>query len=279
MVEQYLIENLYKEMLLMGLILHLIMFHNTLVLCKRKWNDQISIMLMVTILMSGFELFWAQFDGMPELYVLTYIGAIGYAVAFLAFGASFSHFFLQQYGLSIKNVKLRWAIYTVPIAVFFLFCITTPWTGLVYWIDENGFTQEGILFQTYFYILLLINILSAIVPSFYYASSKKYADQTIGKIAKDLVFFSIIAPVVYVIQMVFLGVDSEYLALSLACTIALVYLCNNVNTRLLLESQAKMDAVQNDLRVAAKIQADALPPVAPEFARAKYRAQSSPCSI
>ena len=265
MPDKLLIDTLYKEMLLLGLILLVIMYHNTLILCKRKWNDLISAMLLSTICMSSFELLWTQFEGNRDMYVLTYIGACGYAISFLVWGAFFSHFFLKQYGLTVKNAKLRWLLYGAPVGIFVFFCITTPLTGLVFSMDENGYTNEGILFQTYFYFFLFVDVLAALIPSFHYATSKKYKGQTVSKIAKDLIIFSVIAPFIYLMQVFLLGVNSDYLALSLACSISLVYLINNVNTRLMLESQAKMDLVTNDLKVAAKIQSDALPPVAPEF--------------
>ncbi len=47
---------------------------------------------------------------------------------------------------------------------------------------------------------------------------------------------------------------------------AAVYLVTHINTHLLIDTQTKIEAVETDLRIAAKIQADALPAMAPEFA-------------
>ncbi len=60
--------------------------------------------------------------------------------------------------------------------------------------------------------------------------------------------------------------ESDYYALSLPVAVALVYLTTTVSTYSLMEAQAQVEAVETDLRIAAKIQTDALPPVAPEFA-------------
>ena len=266
MFDQTIINSLYRELLFLGMILLVILFYNTLVLYKRKLSDYMSIMIMMAIVMCSFELLWDFFDGNKELKALTYIGACGYAVAFVAWATVFSRFFLEQLNLKIKKKAFRILFFVVPNVVFFLFCITTPWTKLVFGVDENGFTQEMILFQSLYYILLLVYLFAALIPSFRFAFSKRYKDQVVGRVAKSMVVFAVVVPLLYVFQMTILGSDSDYLALSVCCAIALVYLCTNVNTHLLLDSQAKMEAVENDLRFASKIQSDALPPVAPEFA-------------
>ena len=61
------------------------------------------------------------------------------------------------------------------------------------------------------------------------------------------------------------GVDSKYLALSLAVSIAMVYLTTNVSTHTLLETRAKMEATEADLRVGTQIQTSMLPSLFPAF--------------
>ena len=154
----------------------------------------------------------------------------------------------------------------MPNIVFSLLCVTTPWTKLVFWVNENGAVQEMILFETLFNGLLLTYLFSALVPAIYYAVKDRNRKTVKGEIAKSMIIFGIITPLFYMMEIPVIGdPDSDYLPLSLACAVAMVYLSTNVSTHLLLKTQAKVAATEADLRFASSIQTDALPPVAPEF--------------
>ena len=74
------------------------------------------------------------------------------------------------------------------------------------------------------------------------------------------------APLLYWFQLLIIGDGNDvYETVSLPVALALVYLVTNVSTHTVMETRAQVEAVETDLRIAAKIQADALPPVAPEF--------------
>ena len=69
-------------------------------------------------------------------------------------------------------------------------------------------------------------------------------------------------------EIILLDIDSKYLALNLAVSIAMVYLTTNVSTHTLLETRAKVEATEADLRVGTEIQTGSLPtdfPDRPEF--------------
>ena len=72
------------------------------------------------------------------------------------------------------------------------------------------------------------------------------------------------APTLYFLEVAFIG--EENVIMSVPVTLALVYLITNESTRNALKAQAHIEAVETDLRIASKIQTDALPSVAPDFA-------------
>lgn len=259
------VDSLSGLLLLTAMILLVIMLHNNIVLYHRKLSDNFSLMLVACMIMCAFELMWTYCDGHMELKALSYIGACGYTVAFLAFAMILNRFFLEQFEITIQKKWLHVLLFVVPYIAFFALCATTPWTRLIFWVDEKGILQEMPLFHTLFYALVLAYLFSALAPAVYFAVSAHSTRTMKGQIAKSLIIFGILIPLFFVLEMLVVGVDSNYLPLSLACTVALVYLTTNVSTHLLLDTQAKMDEVENDLRMATKIQLDALPANAPEF--------------
>lgn len=263
---QLIIDDLFRELLFTAVILMAILLHNNLVLYRRKFSDTLSLMLVACACMCVFELQWDYSDGLRIPGLLGYFGPCGYAMAFLSFGITLNRFFLGRFGLLPKKKWQNVLFYLLPGVLFALLCVTTPWTRLLFWIDENSVIQEMLLFHTLFYGLLLAYLLSALAPACYYVLTRRRRDPSQVQLAKSLIVFGVLGPIVYLIQMlIHRNPDSDYLALSLAVALALVYLTANVNTRSLLESQAKVEAVESDLRIAAKIQANALPPAAPAF--------------
>ena len=261
------INNLYRELLWFGLFLQIIMLYNTLVLYRRRIRDRLSLMLLAAVAMCAFELLWNYCEGNARLGALLYIGGCGYAMTFLMFVTCFNWFFMDQFGLMPRKPWMRGIFYALPNAIFALLCITTPWTRLVFWMDENGVLWEMVLFRSLFYILLLGYLLAALIPALYFTVSDRHSDHRVRQLGTNLLIFGVMIPIIYLLEMLILGdPESDYYALSPAVAVALVYLTSNVSTHLLLETQAKVEAVQTDLRIAAKIQTDALPDAAPEFA-------------
>lgn len=75
------------------------------------------------------------------------------------------------------------------------------------------------------------------------------------------------APAIFGMELIILGEGlAEFETTSVPISLALVYLVTNVSTHSVLDAQAQIESVETELRIASKIQADALPPVAPEFA-------------
>ena len=83
-----------------------------------------------------------------------------------------------------------------------------------------------------------------------------------------MIVFGVLIPAIYSMEIILLDVYSKYLALNLAVSIAMVYLTTNVSTHTLLETRAKVEATEADLRVGTEIQTGSLPtnfPDRPEF--------------
>ncbi|MBP5342771.1 SpoIIE family protein phosphatase [bacterium] len=263
---QLIIDNLYRTLLFTALVLLIIILFNNLVFYKRKLKDKLSLMLISSVLMCLFEILTDYVDGNINLKALNYIFASGYAIAFVIFGTILDWFFLEQYGLMPKKRWLNILLYAVPNIIFFLICVTTPWTKLLYYVDEYGRIQEMVLFNYLFTPLLFVHLAVALVPSFYYGFYKKFKDKEIRHTARSLIVYGALVPLFYLLEIIInIGSNGDYYALSLACAIALMYLTTTINTRMLISTQEKIEAQASDLRIASKIQIDALPPYNPEF--------------
>ena len=268
MTPQEIINGLYLEMLFVAVILLSILLINNIVLYKQKLKDRISVMLLTAVVLGCFEILWTLCDGNPQLTALTYIGACGYMILFVLFTVLLNRYILSRFD---RLPKSRWAtilLYIVPTVVFSLLCITTPWTHWFVSIDEAGVLYEEILFDALFTPLMIIYVLTAVLSAIHYAFKGRRGDRTTMRIAHNMIVFGILIPAIYGMEIFLLGVDSKYLALNLAVSIAMVYLTTNVSTHTLLDTRAKVEATEADLRVGTEIQTGSLPtnfPNRPEF--------------
>ena len=135
-------------------------------------------------------------------------------------------------------------------------------------IDETGVLYEEILFDALFTPLMIIYVLTAVISAIHYAIKGRRGDRTTMRIAYNMIVFGVLIPAIYSMKIILLDVYSKYLALNLAVSIAMVYLTTNVSTHTLLETRAKVEATEADLRVGTEIQTGSLPtnfPNRPEF--------------
>ena len=259
--------RLYLELLFVGLVFLSIMLINNLFLYKQKLKDKISFMLIAGIATNVFEIIWTIFEDNEGLWMITitYVAISCYAVSFLIFTALLSMYILDNIGLK-PGKKVIAIAYIIPIAAYGICCITTPWTHVVVWLDSKGHVNEGFMLGTVFYIWLFIYVFFPLFQAIYYVTIGKNRRKENSKITFSLFVFGIMIPILYFLEFSFIGGDSEsYQIVSLPISIALVYLITNISTHTVLENRAKVEAVETDLRIATKIQMDALPPVAPEF--------------
>ena len=257
--------SLYRLTHITALILLVILLFNNFALYRRKLTDPFSLMHVASIFMCLFDMLWSYTDVNPDLISFTYFNACGYALSFFSFAATLNYFFLDQFNLIPKKTWLKVLFYAVPGLVIFLICVTTPWTGLLFHVDASGRTHYMVLYNYLFNPLLLSYLFSAMAPALYYSvfgSRKKTSKRFISI---TLVIFAALVPSIYLLELKMLGDNEDYLVVSLACALALVHLTSNINTYHLLETRAKVEATQTDLRIAGTIQLDALPPPAPDF--------------
>ncbi len=265
MTDQAIIDGLYREMLFVAMILLGILLINNLVLYKQKLKERHSLMLLMAVIMCCFEILWSFCDDHPRVRALTYIGACGYMITFVIFVAMLNRYILNRFDRLPKGKLLNMLLYIIPVGIFSLMCVTTPWTHWFVEVDEAGTLHEEFLFDTLFTPLMVLYILAALINAVDYAIRFRRKNPTATRIAYNMIVFCVLTPVVYVMEIFLLGDDSPYLALSLAVSIAMVYLTTNVSTHTLLETRAKVEATESELRVATDIQASMLPSIFPAF--------------
>ena len=260
--------RLYLELVFIGVILQLFLFTNNIFLYKQKIRGRISLMLIFGIAMGVFELIWVICEEHNDLglNVITYIGGCGYCIAFMVFSVLLDLYLIDRLGLK-PGKRAQILIYGVPLAVFVLITISSQLTHLVIWMGEDGIMQYGPLFEGLFLWLVLAYLLAPAFLAVYFLTIGKNKRPADGEISPSMFVFSIMVPAFYFLEIALIN-DSEspYQTMSLPVSLALLYLITNVSTHTALKTRAQMESVETDLRIASKIQADALPPVAPEFA-------------
>ena len=129
--------------------------------------------------------------------------------------------------------------------------MTTPLTRWLVWVDEAGSAQLGPAFNTYFYYVVLAYLYSPLFIGLFLLTLGKRWRPADGEISASMLIFSFMSPTLYFLQAALVG--EQYVILSLAVTLSLVYLITNVSTHTALDTQAKIEAVETDLRIASKI--------------------------
>jgi serine phosphatase RsbU (regulator of sigma subunit) len=258
--------RLYLELLFVAAILLSILFVNNIFLYKQKLTDLISLMLISGIATCILEILWVAVDGHPPLRVIAYLCVSLYCAAFVLFAALLNRYLLDRLGIKLGR-KWESIGYTLPIAVIALLCLTTPWTRLLFWVDESAIVHTEVFFDTFFQGVVYLYMFTPLLIAIYFLTLGKARRPADGEIPASLFVFGVMAPALYLLELLLLGEGMDvYENTSLPISLALVYLVTNVSTLNALDTQAKMEAVETDLRIASKIQADALPDVAPEFA-------------
>lgn len=266
MSAQFLTDNLYRELLIISMMILIILLMHNLVLYRQKLSSFFSLMLLSGAVMCVFELLWDLMDDHIGLTPLLYLWVGLYTMAFLNFAVFFNRYFLECFGILIKKKWLVFLCYGLPNIIVAIFCVTTPWTRLFYVVDDTGLVREMPLYSGLYYSLLWIYSLSALFLAVLYMIRTRDKKSSLFQIARSMIVFGFLSPAVYIMQILLLhDSESDYLAMSLAVAVSLVYLTANVNIHSLLKSRAQVEAVEADLRIAASIQSDALPSPNPVF--------------
>ena len=258
--------RLFLELLSVAAILLSVLLVNNIFLYKQKITDLISLMLISGIVMCALEIVWALIDGHSALRVPAYIAVCGYSIAFIVFAAFLNLYLLVRLGIRPGKIALI-IFYILPTAATVVLCAITPWTRLMFRVDESGTVRTMEFFDIFFHGTVYLYIFSPLLVALYFLTLGKKRRPADCEIPASMFIFGITAPILYWAQLMILGTYGEmFETASLPVALALVYLVTNVSTHTALKARANLEAVETDLRIASKIQTDALPPMVPEFA-------------
>lgn len=257
-------DNLYIELVVTAVILMFIMLYNNIVLYKIKFNDLLTQIVIFTIILCASDIVINMVHYRAELVWLNYISESVFTIASLAVGAILLRYVMVRLGCDVKHIWQTIVLFYIPNLFMFILCASTPWTNLLYYMDENNIMQSTDLYYIYI-ALLALYIVSASVISLVVMlrSSKHNTDQKHA--AKIMLIFAGLILVTHLIPIFMFGSDSDYITTSLAWAVSLVYLTTNMNMDTLIDNRTRAAAVQADLDIASKIQTDALPKVFPPY--------------
>ena len=257
-------DNLYIELVVTAVILMLIMLYNNIVLYKIKFNDLLTQIVIFTIILCVSDIVINMVQYRAELAWLNYISESVFTIASLAVGAILLRYVMVRLGCDVKHIWQKIALFYIPNLFMFILCASTPWTKLLYYMDENNIMQSTDLYSIYI-ALLALYVLSASVISLIVMLRSSKRDSNKTHAAKIMLIFAGLIFVTHLIPLLMFGVDSDYITTSLAWAVSLVYLTTNMNMDTLIDNRTRAAAVQADLDIASKIQTDALPKVFPPY--------------
>ena len=268
MIDQAIANGLYLELLFAAMTLLGILLINNLMLYKQKVNGLISLMLISGVVMCVLEIVWTFIDGNPDYKILSYLSAGGYAVSLIIFSAFVNLYLIDRFGIKLKKIPLI-IFYALPVAITVLLCAATPWTHIMFRVDESGNVLTMEFFETVFHGIVYFYVFSPLLIAVYFLTIGKKRKPSDGEIPLSVFIFGAIAPFLYWLQLFLLDKGAEiYETSSIPVSMALVYLVTNVSTHSLLKTRAKVEATEADLRVGTEIQTGSLPtdfPDRPEF--------------
>ena len=268
MIDQAIANGLYLELLFAAMTLLGILLINNLMLYKQKVNGLISLMLISGVVMCVLEIVWSFIDGHPEFKIISYFAVGGYSVSLITFAAFVNLYLIDRFGIKLKKIPLI-IFYALPVAITVLLCAATPWTHIMFRVDESGNVLTMEFFETVFHGIVYFYVFSPLLIAVYFLTIGKKKKPSGVEIPLSVFIFGAIAPFLYWLQLFLLDKGAEiYETSSIPVSMALVYLVTNVSTHSLLKTRAKVEAAESELRVAADIQTGSLPtdfPDRPEF--------------
>lgn len=261
---QSLIDKLYIELVVTAIVLMLITLYNNMILYKIKIDDLLTQIVVFTMIVCAADLLINRVQYRADLAWLNYIGQAVFTIASLAVGSILLRYIMVRLDCDITRKWQKIVLFYIPNLFMFILCATTPWTKLIYYMDESNVMRSTDLYYTYI-ALLAFYIVSAIIISLVVMlrSSKHDADKRHA--ARTMLIFAGLIITMHLIPVIMFGSDSDYITTGLVWAVSLVYLTTNMNMNTLLENRTRAAAVQADLDIASKIQIDALPTVFPPY--------------
>ena len=261
---EHLADKLYIELGIISVILMFIMLYNSIVLYKIKFKDLITQLVVVAMIICISEVVVDMVQFKPGLQWISYISECAATIGCVIIGAVLLKFVMARLGFDIKSKWLNTLLFYIPVSVMFILCATTPWTKLVYYVDEKNIITSMELYDWYIIVTVLYMLAAVIISLITLLRSLKR-----GKGEKhDAIITLIFTGLVFIMQLIqafYLGFDSDYVSLGMAWAVSLVYLTTNMNMDTLIDNRTRAAAVQADLDIASKIQLSALPKVFPPY--------------
>ena len=261
MIQYGITETIFAELSLFSILLLLFLLYNNIALYKISIKDKLSVVLVSTIVLSTFEWIWHYVDGNANFRVLNYICADVYSVFLMIAVSMFTLFSLERFELNFNPKKLNALFLVTPTLLTLLLCLTTPWTGLVYSVDEGGSIQYKELFDFFLVPVYFLYMLFSILFAIYYVIMQRKKKKEKVVYARNLLIFAVLAVCVQAFQTYIFRNDENYLITSLSWAIGFVFFTTYVNTDRFVKSRERISAVESDLVVATNIQLGALPAV------------------
>ncbi len=151
------------------IIIIILMFYFSLPRLDIRKNHFFLLLLIVELAVISLDIFSSYADNnyrdLPLF--LTYLLNIGYFVAFYARGACFFVFIASSFRLlNVKNIH-RYLFIHIPLLICEVLALTTPWTGLIFSITDEGYVSGPlynilyVLFGYYLFLSFLIVFLFA----------------------------------------------------------------------------------------------------------------------
>lgn len=250
---------LFVEIALATMLLFAIMLYTNIVLYKVGLKDKLSIILALSLLLPVSDVSWHFIDGSADYRILNYVCGSVYVCTYLLLIMMFAFFSLERYGLTLKSKKWNFLIFAVPCILEILFCISTPWTQWMFFIDETDHIQymEGI--EYYVTAVGCIYLAFSLLPALYYLITRRKKNSEQNYYARNLLIFALLALGIDSVAEYVLEVNYDYLVPYFSWALGLVYFTTMVNTKRFVQNREKFTVVESDLAVATKIQLGALP--------------------
>ena len=272
-------ENLFVETSVVSMGLLIFLLSNNIALYRVLFKDKLSVMLLSTIVMSVVDFIWHYVDGCPDWIRFNYFLGYVYAITFMLSLSMLCQFAMECFEIKIRSKKLHFLLFVLPLVMNVFFCVTTPWTGWLYTMDEEGLIQYMPAYNGYVEPVSYVYALGALLLGLYNLIGTRKSDPNKFFYGICITVFSLLVVGIFAIQQYVVGLDDNYIVTSLAWAIGLLFLTINVNTDRLLKSREKIVSVESDLAIAANIQSGALPSVERAPALLKHPEVKVSCSM
>jgi hypothetical protein len=253
-------DALYSELVTLSLFLLFILLYNNLVLFKSGFSDKITLLLIATILITFIELF---VDTIIEIAnenakaVLNYLIYGLYTMTVFIIGALLNCSVMERFGVIIRKSLL----YIIPGCFLLLLSVTTPWTHLLYMVDDENIMQFLPAFDYIVTSIFFLYVLTPIIPIVRIMIKERKSHKEYSHTAFNYIIFLVLIFLIYAIQTFILKGNDYYFVASIMFSYPLVYLVTNLNTDTVIKSQNRIATVEADLNIAANIQYGSLPSV------------------